>query len=145
MPRHDAVNLHGDSSAEGNKFKLIKASAVGTNHREINMRVGGRIAVAWKMFGRRQSAIFPHAANELAHKLGDALWIFAKRSRVDDRICGIIVYICVRRIDPVNSDGARLERRDFAHRVRVLRIAAGGECHGRWKRRRTRTRWAKSR
>jgi len=34
------------------------------------------------MFGRRQSAIFLHAANELAHKLGDALWIFAEGSRV---------------------------------------------------------------
>ena len=135
MPRHDAVDLHGDSSAEGNKFKLIKASAVGTNHREIDVRVGGCVAVAWEMFGRRQSAIFPHAANKLRNKFRYARRIFSKRSCVDDRISGIIVYIRVRRIDPVNSDGARFERRDFAHRVRVLRIAAGGECHGRWKRR----------
>src|ERR1700716_4263049 len=110
MPGHDAVNLHGDSSTEGNKFKLIKASAVGTNHREIDVRVCRRVAVAWEMFGRRQSAIFLHAANKPAHKFGDAFWIFAEGSRVDDRISGIIVYIRVRRIDPVNSDGTRFER-----------------------------------
>src|SRR5258706_11857626 len=134
MPSHDAFDLHGDSGAEGNKFKLIKASAVGANHREIRVRVGGRIAVAWKMFGRSRPAIVLHAANELARKLGDALWIFAEGSRVDDRISGIIVYIRVRCIDPVDSDGTRFEGRDFAHGICVFGTAAGGERHGRWKR-----------
>src|SRR5882762_11094004 len=135
MPRHDAVNLHGDSGSEGNKFKLIKASAVGTNHREIDVRVCRRVAVAWKMLGRRQSAIFPHAANKLRNKFRYARRIFSKRSRVDDGISWIIVYIRVRRIDPVNSDGARFERRDFAQSVSVFWIATGGERHRRWKRR----------
>src|SRR3979490_1780079 len=101
MPRHDAFDLHGDSSAEGNKFKLIKASAVGANHREINVRVCGRIAVAPQMFDPRESAIFLHTANELAHKLGDAHWALAEGSCVDDGFTAIIVYIRVRCIDPV--------------------------------------------
>ena len=134
MPRHDAVDLHGDGNSEGNKFKLIKASAIGANHRKIDVRVCSRVAVARKMFSRRQTSIFLHAANELAHKLRDALRIFAKGPRVDDRISGIIVYIRVWRIDPVNSDGACLECRDLAHRVGVFWIATGGNCHCRWKR-----------
>src|SRR5439155_16122497 len=109
MSRHDAVDLHGDGRAEGNEFKLIKSSAVRANYREINVRVCSRVAVARKMFGRRQSVIFLHAANELVHKLRDALRIFAEGSRVDDRISRIVVHIRVRRIDPVNSDGARFE------------------------------------
>jgi len=43
---------------------------VGANHWEINVRVGGRIAVAWKMFGRRQSAIFLHAAERTRSQIG---------------------------------------------------------------------------
>ena len=135
MPGHDAVNLHRNSSAEGNKFEIIQSSAVGANHRKINVRVSGGIAVARKMFGGRQAAVFLHAANELTHKVGDALRVFAEGPRVDDRISGIVVYIRVRRVDPVNSHGARLERRNFAHGVSVFEITACSDRHCRWKRR----------
>src|SRR5260370_23170477 len=82
MPGHDAVDLHGNRGAEGNKFEGIQAGAVGANHRQINVRVGGGIAWAWKMLSRRQAAIFLHAAHELAHKLVHALSAFAPCSRI---------------------------------------------------------------
>jgi len=102
--RHDAVDMHGNRGAKGNKFETIQASAIGANHGQINVRIRSGITVARKMFGGRQAPIFLHAANELAHKLCHALRIFPEGPRVDDRIPGIIVDIRVRRIDPVNSD-----------------------------------------
>src|SRR5881392_3889033 len=90
MPRDDAVDLHGDGSAEGHKFKLIESSAVSANHGYVNMRIGSRIAMAREMFGRCRTAVFLHAANELGHKLRDALRIFAERSRVEIGFPGLL-------------------------------------------------------
>src|SRR6266851_6317554 len=97
------------------------------------MRGSSGVAVAWEVFGGREAAVFLHAANELTHKFGDALRVFAEGPRVDDRISRIIVYIRVRRIDPMNSHGARLESGDLAHGVSVFKVPAGGERHRRWK------------
>ena len=86
------------------------------------------------MFSGCQSAIFADAANKLAYKLRDTLRIFPEGPRVDDGIAGIVVYIRVGSIDPMNADGACFERGDFAHGVGVFKISASGERHGRWKR-----------
>ena len=86
------------------------------------------------MLGGRQSAILAHAAHELTHKLRNALRIFAEGPRVDNGIAGIIVYIRVRRIDPMNADGARFDRGDLAHGVSVFQISASRERHSGWKR-----------
>src|SRR6184192_2911032 len=81
------------------------------------------------MFGGCQSAIFTHSANKLAYKLRDTLRIFPEGPRVDDGIAGIVVYIRVGSIDPMNADGACFERGDFAHGVGVFKISASGERH----------------
>src|SRR5439155_21129007 len=101
--------------------------AVGANHRQINVRVRGGVAVSGEMFSGCQSAIFADAANKLAHKLRDALRIFAEGSRVDNRIAGIVVYIRVGSIDPMNADGACFERGYFSDGVRVFEVAASGQ------------------
>src|SRR5260370_35665117 len=106
MPGHDAVDLSRNRSAEGNKSQTIQSRGVGANHRKINVRVSSGVAVARKMFGGRQAAVFLHATDELTHKFGDTLRIFTEGSRVDDGVSRIIVYIRIRRINPVNSHGA---------------------------------------
>jgi len=49
------------AARKGNKFQIIQARAIRVNHRQINVRVRGRIAVARKMFGGCEAAIFLHA------------------------------------------------------------------------------------
>src|SRR6266446_9287351 len=112
----------------------MKPSAIGANHRQINVRICGGVAVSGKMFGGGQAAILADAANKLAYKLRDALRILPERSRVDDRIAGIVVYVRVRRIDPMNADGARFERSDLAHGVSVFQISACRKRHSGGKR-----------
>ena len=64
-------------------------------------------------------------------KFRDARGIFAERARIDDGIAGIVVYIADRRVDPLHAHGARFQRGDFAHGVRVFGIASGGQRHRR--------------
>ena len=81
------------------------------------------------MFCRGQAAIFLHAVDELRDELGDFLRIFAERARVDDGIVGIVVDVGIRRVNPVDADGARFERGDFSHGVGIFGIACGGQRH----------------
>ena len=119
---------------KGISSRCFEAILVGANHRQIDVRVRGGVAVPGKMFSGSQAAVFFHAAHEGCDEFGDALRIFAERARIDDRIAGIIVDVGNRRVNPVNADGAGFERGDFAHGVSVGRISAGRQRHRRGKR-----------
>ena len=66
MPGHDAADAGRDGGAEGNQFQMLQAVAVRFDHRKIDVRIRGGVAVAGKMFCGGQPAVFLHAANELA-------------------------------------------------------------------------------
>ena len=103
MARHDRAHARGDGGAEGNEFDAFEFGAVAGNGGEREMRIDADVAVAGKMLGGGERAVFLHAANELGDVLGDALRIFAERADVDDRIVGIIVDVRVRRENPVHA------------------------------------------
>src|SRR6266852_5733850 len=90
------------------------------------MRIRSSVAGPGKMFCSGERVFFD-AAHEGGDKLGDARGIFAKRSRIDDGIAGVVIHIRVRRINPMHADSARFQRGDFAHGVGTFRIAAGGD------------------
>ena len=43
---HDAADSRGNRGAEGNQFEMLQAFFVGANHRKIDVRIRGRVAVA---------------------------------------------------------------------------------------------------
>ncbi len=130
MTGHDAARSRRNRRAKGNKLQAFQPLAIRRNYRQIDVRIGRRIAVTREMLRRRQAAVFFDAAHKLADIFRNLLRIFAKRARVDDRIAGIVVDVRNRCVNPLHADGARFQRRDFAHRVGVGRIAAGRERHG---------------
>src|SRR6266850_275345 len=129
MSGHDAARTRGNRRAERNQLESAQARAVRTNHWQINVRIRRGVAVTGKMFCSGEPAVFFDAAHERGDKLGDARGIFAKRSRVDDRIAGIVIHIRIRSVNPMHADGARFQRGYFAHGVGVFRIAPGGQRH----------------
>src|SRR5712664_3281552 len=107
MAGHDAAYAGGNGRAKRNEFQMFEALAVGVNYRQVDVRIAGRIAVAGKVLGRGERAIFFDAADELGGELGDAGGIFAEGARVDDGIARIVVYVSNRGVDPMNAYGAR--------------------------------------
>ena len=129
MAGHDAADSGSDRGAKGNQFQVLEAIFVGANHRQIDVRIRGGVAVAGEMLGGGEAAVFFHAAHESGDEFGDALGIFAERAGIDDGIAGIIVHVGNRRVNPVNADGAGFQRGDFSHGVGVGGISAGGQGH----------------
>ena len=119
----------GNRGAKGNKFEALQAILVRSNNRKIDVRIARSITVARKMFRGCQRAVFFHAAHEFFDEFRHSLRVFSKRPRIDDGIAGIIVYVGIGRVDPVNADGASLESCDFAHEVGVAGIAGGRYRH----------------
>ena len=109
--------------------------AIAGNDGEREMRIDADVAVARKMLGGGEGAVFLHAANELGDVFGNALRVFAERAHIDDGIIGIVVHVRVGRENPVHARGARFERDGFADRVGELGIARGGDGHRGGKRR----------
>src|ERR1700723_3117112 len=103
MAGHDAVGSGGDCRAERNQLQALEAFAVGVNDREVDVRISGGVAMTRKMFCRREAAIFLYAMHEGGHVLGNFLRIFAERTRVDDGIIRIVVYVGVRRVNPLDA------------------------------------------
>jgi hypothetical protein len=59
------------------------------NHWQINVVNPAAVSRARKMFCRRV-AVFLNAAHKRGNKLGDVGGIFAKRSRIDDQVEGLL-------------------------------------------------------
>ena len=70
MSRHHAANTCRNRCAKGNQFQAIEAFAIGVNHRQVDVRVAGRIAMPWKMFRGGQTTVFFHAANKGRYVFG---------------------------------------------------------------------------
>ena len=81
---HNAADTGGNRSAEGNEFEGFHALAIGFDDGQIDVRVGGSVAVAGEMFCGGESAVFLDSANEFANEIGHALGIFAEGARIDD-------------------------------------------------------------
>ena len=60
------------AARKGTSSVLLQLFAIAGNHWQRKMRIDAHVAVARKMFGRRERAIFLDAANELRDELGDA-------------------------------------------------------------------------
>ena len=73
MAGHDAADSRGNRGAEGNQFEMFEAILVGANHRQIDVRIRGSVAVPGEMLGGGQAAVFFHAAHESGDEFGDAL------------------------------------------------------------------------
>ena len=98
------------------------------------MRIRRRVAVPREMFRRRKSPVSLHTQNKRRNVLRNARRIFSKRSRIDDRIVRIVVHVRVGRVNPLDANGARFQRGDLSHRVRVLHVSARRKRHRRRKR-----------
>ena len=129
MAGHDAADSRRNRRAKGNQLDAFEPLAIAGNGRERDVRIHAHIAVSGKMFRGREAAIFLHAAHERRNETRHAQRIFAEGAHIDDRIIGIVVHVGVRRENPLNSRGARFERRDFADGVGVLRISGRRDGH----------------
>ena len=129
MSGHDTAHASGNRGAKGNELQMLQALAVRGNHRQIDVRIRSGVTVSREMFRGSQRSVVFGSFHERGHKFRDALRILSERPRIDDRIPRIVVYVGIRRVDPVDPSGARLQRRNFPHGVRVFRIARGGHRH----------------
>ena len=117
------------AARKGSEFHAVEVREIAGDKREIEMRIGARVAVAGKMFRGGEAAVFLDAAHEGRDEFRDARGIFAKRARIDDGILRIAVHVGDGRKNPGHAHGSRFERRDFSHRVGVFRASRGGDGH----------------
>src|SRR5262245_61686596 len=82
------------------------------------------------MFCRGECSVFFDSARERSDEFSDAFRVFAEGTRVDNWIVGIVIDVGHWPEYPIHAAGARLERRDFSHRVGVFRISGCGDRHG---------------
>src|ERR1700730_1052726 len=103
MAGHNTVSAGSDRGAEGNQFQFLQTLPVSVNHRKIDVRIRGGVAVPWKMLCSCKATVFLHAAHKLGHVLSDFLWVFAEGTRVDNGIVGIVVDVGVGRVNPMDA------------------------------------------
>ena len=103
MAGHDGAHAGGDGRAKRSELDAVQMRAVAGHGRQIEMRIGARIAVAGEMLGGGEPAVFLDAAHEGGDKFGHARGVFAERARVDDGIVGIAVDVRIGRENPRNA------------------------------------------
>ena len=93
------------------------------------MRVGRRIAVAGKMFERRQAICFSDALHQRRTEFANLLRVCSVRADVDDRIVRIIVDIDDRSKKPVYADRPHFLTDDLALTICRRNIASRRDAH----------------
>ena len=126
---HDRVHARIDRLLEGRQLDRLQVCHVAVDARHAQVRIGGRIAVAGKVFRRRKHAAFMRALDVGRHHLPHRLRIFAERTRVYDRVDGIGIHVGHREEIPVDADGARFLCRDSAEILSVVEFAGSAESH----------------
>src|SRR5947207_11384259 len=100
------------------------------------MCIGSGIAMSGEVLHGGEYAVAPvafGALDECFRITRHHLRVLAKGTDVDDGIVGIVVDVSVRIKDPLDTDRARLARRDLAFISSERRLARGSECHCVWK------------
>ena len=93
------------------------------------MRIGRRVTVSGKMFGRGDHPAALRALDERGDQFGHFGGIFAIGTHVDDRIGGVVVYVGDRRVNLLNAERACFARSQFALPSRVIRITRRSHSH----------------
>ena len=130
MGDHYRIDSRSDGAAEGRKFDGIEMGAVDVDAGHAEMRIGGGVPVAGKMFDGGEHAAFMRALDVGCDQIADLRGIFSKRTRVDDGIDGVRVDVGIGKEIPVNTDGAGLFGSDASEGFGVFEFAVATEGHG---------------
>src|SRR5262249_5469540 len=103
---HDRAYAGGDRRAEGLEC-LVQVAAY---HRQLEMGVLRRIAVAWKVLGGRGYALTLKALHERRDMTSNEGGLGAERANPDHGVVGIRVDVCDRREVEVDADRGQFVR-----------------------------------
>src|SRR5580700_1397216 len=103
MSGHNRANASRNCGAERHELICFELLAIIRNNRERQMRIGGHIAVAWKVLCGRKRAVLFDAANELCREIRNLGRFLTERADVNDWIRRIVIYVGIRSENPVYS------------------------------------------
>ena len=89
MGHHHRINSSRYGFAKGRQLYGIQTLLIARHLRYAQVRVGRRVAVSGKMLGCGHHAIGPCGTDIRRNKISYLLWVFTKRTRIDDGIRGI--------------------------------------------------------
>ena len=117
-----------DGRLEGDELDGAQSIRRMLDDRKLDMRIGGGVAVAGKMFSARRHAralqLFDDHAAELCHDLG----LLAERAIADDRILRIRVDVEHRRVVERDADGRQLRGQRLRKLARERGIVAAARA-----------------
>ena len=93
MAGHDGVRSGRNRRAKRHQLQVFQTFAARRNHRQVDVGIRRSVAVPREMLGRGQCTAVRDALYERGHKLPDALRIFSERSRINDGIGRVVVYV----------------------------------------------------
>ena len=104
MGTHHRIHTSLDRRHKGRQLDLIQSWAIVGNHRQRQMGIDRRVAMAGKMLGRRQNRELVGPGDEGRGQLPDQLRIVPKRSHINHRISGVVIHIHHRPQQPIQPD-----------------------------------------
>ena len=122
MRGHNGISTVLDSGAKGNQFQRFDSFFRLIQFGKLHVAIFRSVAMAGKVLGRNQDVggrILMRSFNKRAHSFRNSLGIFTERTRIDDRVIGVVVHVRIRREDPTDSQSpgfARSGSAQLAHR-----------------------------
>ena len=118
-------------SFEGKEFKRFELGARLVDHRQLEVRIDMRVAVAGEVLDAAGHALAQRAAHPRAGQARDIVRVFAEASLGDDRVVRVVVDVEHRSEIPVEAEAAQPARHRFTDDLGERRVARGAERHRR--------------
>ena len=127
--RHHGVDARGDRRPERHELHGVEASARVLDHREVEVGVGRRVAVAGEVLGGREHAALLDPAHVGRRHARHELGVLAERADADHRVLRIHVHVDHRVVVHVDAERPALARADAARALGERRVARRAERH----------------
>src|SRR5205814_4148206 len=115
---------------ERHQLERVESRVPRGDHREADVRIALRVAVAGEVLEGREHSVVVQPADVFLHQPGDRPRVLPEGADVDDGIQGVVVDVRVRGEIDVDADCAALGGGGRADRVGVAAVSGGAHRHG---------------
>ena len=132
MGRHDHGDSAGDERAEGRQLNLVQPLEVVLHHRQVEVAVEQRVAMAGEVLGAGDDASLEEPCSERAGKLRDHMRVLREGTVADDRVLRVGPDVGIGGVVEVETERLELRAENLADAHRKSRIACLADLqHGR--------------
>src|SRR5260370_41564963 len=93
MGHHDRIHTCADCLLEWWKLNVLQSRQVALYFGHSQMRIGGGVAMSWKMFCGGQHPMGPRAADKRGHQITDLRRTFSARTCIDNAAVRVAIAI----------------------------------------------------